>query len=299
MALFEGDGISDAAPPACHRCRQPEAVLPLFHIVVLALVQGITEFLPISSSGHLILVPGVTGWPDQGLVIDVAAHMGTLIAVLVYFWRDIAGMLAGLGRLAGGRLGAGRMDDGAKLALNIAVATLPALAIGFAVQHFLGDRLRSIHVVAWTMIGFAIVLYLADRIGLTVRRLEHMTMGQALVVGIAQTLAFVPGTSRSGITIVAARLLGYERAEAARFSFLLSIPAIAAAALLEGYHVVQAGDWGHLHDAALTAGLSALAGFAAIAFMMRWLRGANFTIFVVYRLLLGGALLYLIYFRGY
>ncbi len=278
--------------------------MPLFHIVVLALVQGITEFLPISSSGHLILVPGVTGWPDQGLVIDVAAHVGTLLAVLVYFWRDVAGMLMGLGRLASGRaatgrLVAGRVDEGARLALNIAIATLPALAIGFAVQHFLGDRLRSIHVVAWTMIGFGIVLYLADRIGLTVSRLEHMTMGQALVIGIAQTLAFVPGTSRSGITIVAARLFDYERAEAARFSFLLSIPAIAAAGLLEGYKVVQAGDWGQLHDAALTAGFSALAGFAAIAFMMRWLRSGNFTIFVVYRLLLGVALLYLIYFRGY
>ena len=207
--------------------------MPLLHIVVLALVQGITEFLPISSSGHLILVPGVTGWPDQGLVIDVSAHVGTLIAVVVYFWRDIGRMLAGLGRVLGGRRG--RMDDGARLAFNILIATLPALAIGFAVQHFLGDRLRSMHVVAWTMIVFGVVLYVADRVGLTVRRVEHMGMGQALAIGVAQTLAFVPGTSRSGITIVAARLFGYERAEAARFSFLLSIPAILAAGLLEGF----------------------------------------------------------------
>jgi undecaprenyl-diphosphatase len=268
--------------------------LPLLHIVVLALVQGITEFLPISSSGHLILVPGVTGWPDQGLATDVAAHVGTLLAVLVYFWRDVLAMLAGLGYLT-----AGRVDEGAKLALNIAVATLPALAIGFAAHRYLGDMLRSVHVVAWTMIVFGIVLYAADRIGLTVRRLGHMTLPQALVIGIAQTLAFVPGTSRSGITIVAARLFGYERAEAARFSFLLSIPAIAAAGLLEGYKLVQSGDLGQLHDAALTAALSAFAGIAAIAFMMRWLRSGNFTIFVVYRLLLGATLLYLIYFRGY
>lgn len=268
--------------------------MPLLHIVVLALVQGITEFLPISSSGHLILVPGVTGWPDQGLAIDVAAHVGTLLAVLVYFWRDVLAMLAGLGRLT-----TGRVDEGAKLALNIAVATLPALAIGFAVNRYLGDMLRSVHVVAWTMIGFGIVLYAVDRIGLTARRLGHMTLPQALVIGIAQTLAFVPGTSRSGITIVAARLFGYERAEAARFSFLLSIPAITAAGLLEDYKLVQSGDLGQLHDAALTAALSAFAGIAAIAFMMRWLRSGNFTIFVVYRLLLGAALLYLIYFRGY
>jgi undecaprenyl-diphosphatase len=268
--------------------------VPLLHIVVLALVQGITEFLPISSSGHLILVPGVTGWPDQGLAIDVAAHVGTLVAVLIYFWRDVLAMLTGLGRLL-----SGRFDDGARLALLIAVATLPALAIGFLVQHFLGDQLRSIHIVAWTMIIFAIVLYVADRIGLTVRRLEHMKWNQALVIGIAQTLAFVPGTSRSGITIVAARLFGFERVEAARFSFLLSIPAILAAALLEGYEIFKSGDQSQLHDAALTAGISAIAGLAAIAFMMAWLKRANFTIFVVYRLLLGAALLYLIYFRGY
>jgi len=161
--------------------------------------------------------------------------------------RDVAAMLGGLSRLS-----RGRVDDGARLAFHLAIATLPALAIGFLVQHFLGDRLRSIEIVAWTMIGFGIVLYIADRVGLTVRRLEHMNGGQALIIGIAQTLAFVPGTSRSGITIVAARLFGYERAEAARFSFLLSIPAIAAAGLLEGYKIVQAGDWSQLHDAALT-----------------------------------------------
>ena len=268
--------------------------MPFLHIVVLALVQGITEFLPVSSSGHLIIVPGVTGWPDQGLALDVAAHLGTLLAVLVYFWRDVLAMLRGLFRLL-----SGRVDFGARLALNIAVATLPALAIGFLVQHFVGDRLRSIQIVAWTMIVFGIVLYLADRIGLTVRRLEHLRWGQALVIGLAQTLAFVPGTSRSGITIVAARLFGFERADAARFSFLLSIPAILAASILEGYEIVKSGDQAQLHDAALMIALSALAGFAAIAFMMAWLRRANFTIFVVYRLLLGAALLYLIYFRGY
>ncbi len=268
--------------------------MPLLHIVVLALVQGITEFLPISSSGHLILVPGVTGWPDQGLTIDVAAHLGTLLAVLAYFWRDVLAMLGGLGRML-----RGRVDDGARLALHIAIATVPALVIGFLVQRFLGDQLRSIHTVAWTMIFFGIVLYLADRIGLTVRRLAHMSWAQALIIGIAQTLAFIPGTSRSGITIVAARLFGYERSEAARFSFLLSIPAILAASIFEGAKILHSGDAVLLHDAALTTALSALAGFAAIAFMMAWLRRSTFTIFVVYRLVLGAALLYLIYFRGY
>jgi undecaprenyl-diphosphatase len=273
---------------------RPETALPLLQIVVLALVQGITEFLPISSSGHLILVPGLTGWPDQGLAIDVAAHLGTLAAVVIYFHRDVGRMLSGLGRLAGGR-----MDDGAKLALNILLATLPAIVIGLLVQHFLDDRLRSMHVVAWAMIGFGIVLYLADGFGITVRRIEHMSAKEAFAIGIAQTLAFVPGTSRSGITIVAARVFGFEREDAARFSFLLSVPAIAAASAYEGYRLATIGDPGMLADAALTAVLSAIAGLCAIAFMMKWLVSGNFTIFVVYRLLLGAALLYLIYVRGY
>jgi undecaprenyl-diphosphatase len=268
--------------------------LPPFHILVIALVQGITEFLPISSSGHLILVPSLTGWPDQGLTIDVAAHVGTLAAVLAYFWRDVGRMIAGLARLL-----AGRFDKGARLAVHILIATLPAIVVGGLVQRFLGESFRSIHVVAWTMIGFAIVLYAADRLGATFRRIEHMNMSQAVIIGIAQTLAFVPGTSRSGITMVAARLLGYERPDAARFSFLLSIPAIAAAGLLEGYELLKSGDMQEFHDAALTAALSAVAGFAAIAFMMRWLQSSNFTIFVVYRLLLGGLLLYLVYVRGF
>ena len=260
--------------------------MPLLHILVLAVVQGITEFLPINSSGHLILVPGVTGWPDQGLAIDVAAHVGTLVAVLVYFWRDVLAMLAGLGRLL-----SGRMDDGARLALLIAVATLPALAIGFLVQHFLGDRLRSIHIVAWTMIIFGVVLYAADRIGLTVRRLEHMKWSQALVIGIAQTLAFVPGTSRSGITIVAARLFGFERVEAARFSFLLSTPLIAGAAAKELPKLLKAHQAGAMDIPMSTLGIgvavSAIVGYLVIAFFLRYLQTRTLKIFIYYRILFG------------
>ena len=268
--------------------------MPLFHILVLALVQGITEFLPISSSGHLILVPVLAGWPDQGLAVDVAAHVGTLVAVLVYFWRDIGRMLAGLGPLLRGRLD----DDGARLVLHILIATVPAVVVGGLIQHFLGDSLRSVPLVAWMMICFAVVLYVADRIGPTLRKVEHMTGGQAFAIGCAQVLAFLPGTSRSGITMVAARLFGYERPQAARFSFLLSIPAIAAAGLLEGYKLATSDTPGVLHDALLTAGIAAIAGLAAIAFMMRWLQGSTFTIFVVYRLILGALLLYLVYGRG-
>jgi undecaprenyl-diphosphatase len=265
--------------------------LSFLQIVVLAVVQGLTEFLPVSSSAHLILVPQLTGWPDQGLAIDVASHVGTLFAVLIYFWRDV-------GRLAYGLLQIfkGKHDRWGALAIYLLIGTVPALIAGFLVEHYAGDMLRSMKLIAWTMTGFAIVLYVADRIGLTVRRLEHITVTHAIIIGLAQAVAFIPGVSRSGITMVAGRLLGFERAEAARFSFLLSIPAIAAAGLWEGRKVLETGSAEMLHDALLTCALSALAGFLAIAFLMSWLKRSTFTPFVIYRLLLGGFLFYLVYF---
>ncbi len=268
--------------------------MSLLQIVVLSVVQGLTEFLPVSSSGHLILVPALTGWPDQGLAIDVASHVGTLAAVLVYFWRDVWRMAVGI---AG--LGRGGADGGAKLAGLLLIGTLPALVVGYFFDKYLSAGLRTMEVVAWTMIGFAAVLYVADRLGPSFRRLEDATAAHAIVIGLAQVLAFVPGTSRSGITMVAGRLLGFERVEAARFSFLLSIPAIAAAGLWKGYGLLQSADAATIEAALWTAVLSALAGFAAIAFLMRWFRHYGFMPFVVYRLGLGAALLYLVYGLGY
>jgi len=258
----------------------------MLQIVVLAIVQGLTEFLPISSSGHLILVPEITGWPDQGLTIDVASHVATLIAVLVYFWRDVLRILVGLGRLLTGRL-----DHGGRLALYLLIGTIPALIVGYLIERFAGDALRSVEVVAYAMIGFAVLLYLADRYGPTLKHMEDMRLSHAIVIGCAQVIAFIPGTSRSGITMVAARMLGYKRTEAARFSFLLSVPAIAAAGLYEGSKLVGSGD-AELIDAALwTVLFSAVAGLLAIAMLMRWLRQSTFLPFVIYRLLLGAALL--------
>jgi undecaprenyl-diphosphatase len=270
--------------------------LSWLQIVVLAVVQGITEFLPISSSGHLILVPQLTHWPDQGLAVDTAAHVGTLAAVLLYFWRDLWRMALGFIRLLRGRRGAdGSHDRNGLLVCYILAGTVPALVVGYLINRFLGDGLRSMELIAWTMIGFGIVLYVADKIGATALRLENMRLGHAIAIGCAQAIAFVPGTSRSGITMVAARLFGYDRAEAARFSFLLSIPAIAAGGVLKGYELYKTGTSEAMHDAMATAVLSAIAGILAIAFLMAWLRRSNFTPFVIYRLLLGAGLLYLVY----
>ena len=266
--------------------------MPLLHIVVLALIQGLTEFLPISSSGHLVLIPIVTGWQDQGLTIDVAVHVGTLAAVALYFWRDLTGLASGLARLAVGRGG-----PEARLALHLVVATLPLVGLGIVVYGVLGSGvMRQVTVIAWATFGFGLLLLVADRFSVTVRRLEHMTLGHALFVGLAQGLALIPGTSRSGITITAARMLGYERREAARFALLMSIPAILGAGTLAAYDIYLEPSPALGLDALLAAGLAFVVALAAIAGMMRWLERATYTPFALYRLALGGGLLVWIYF---
>ena len=264
--------------------------MPLLHLAILAVIQGLTEFLPVSSSGHLALVPHVLGWPDQGLVIDIAVHVGTLGAVMVYSWRDISRMLLGL-------LQALKGSDSAGLDLFslIVLASLPVVAAGYFVSQYLGDALRTTEVIAWSTIGFGVVLGIADRVGMTIRRLEHMSYAAALFIGLAQVLALIPGASRSGVTMTAARMIGFERADAARFSLLLSIPAILGAATLAGLNIHQTGDLELGFDAAIAAGIAFLAALISISVMMAWLRHAGFMPFVIYRLLLGGALLVWIY----
>ena len=263
--------------------------MEFLNIAVLSVIQGITEFLPISSSGHLILVPALTGWPDQGLAIDAAVHVGTLGAVIVYFWRDLVQMIRGLSQLA-----IGRRSPAALLALNLVIGTIPVV-VGFLFRDFIESSLRAVEVIAWATIGFGVLLLIADRFGLTMRRLENLGLSDAVIIGLAQVLALVPGTSRSGITMTAARLLGYQRADAARFSMLLSIPVIAGAGVLIGLELQQAGNV----QLGLTAALASLLAFCtallAIAFLMRWLRSASFMPFVVYRLVLGAGLLAWLY----
>ncbi len=264
--------------------------MEFLNIAVLSVIQGITEFLPISSSGHLILVPALTGWPDQGLAIDAAVHVGTLGAVIVYFWRDLVQMIRGLSQLA-----IGRRSPAALLALNLVIGTIPVVVVGFLFRDFIESSLRAVEVIAWATIGFGVLLLIADRFGLTMRRLENLGLSDAVIIGLAQVLALVPGTSRSGITMTAARLLGYQRADAARFSMLLSIPVIAGAGVLIGLELQQAGNV----QLGLTAALASLLAFCtallAIAFLMRWLRSASFMPFVVYRLVLGAGLLAWLY----
>jgi undecaprenyl-diphosphatase len=277
----------------CYECRKINGIsaLSLLHLVVLSAVQGITEFLPISSSAHLILVPVFTGWRDQGLVIDVAVHVGTLGAVVLYFWRDLAQMIEGLVRTA-----RGRRDDRATLVLNLIVATVPVLIAGFTLDEYAENLFRNVEIIGWATLGFGVALYLADRLNLRIRRIEHLSVRGALLIGLFQVLALIPGTSRSGITMTAARLLGIERADAARFSMLLSIPVIVGAGTLKGFDLYRAGD-PMLTGAAAFAALIAFAfALVAIAALMAWLKRASFTPFVIYRIVLGVVLLYLVYF---
>jgi len=259
----------------------------LVQLLILALVQGITEFLPISSSAHLILAPEVTGAADQGPLIDVMAHLGTLLAVLVYFRRDVASVVTG--KLA---LLKGRVTEGGRLVLLIAVATPPVLIAGGGLYvSGLADALRDPLVIAWATLIFALPLWMADHYCKQIKTAETLSYRGALLIGVAQMFALIPGASRSGVTMTAARALSMTRAEAARFSMLMAVPVIAAFGLLAGIELARGATPGaSLTDGLIVAGLSFFAAWAAIAVLMRVVDRIGFLPFVIYRLALAGLL---------
>jgi undecaprenyl-diphosphatase len=250
--------------------------------VVLGVVQGVTEFLPISSSGHLLLVPYVFGWPDQGLAVDAAVHLGTLAALLAYFRVELAALVTGA--------------QPRRLALLVALATVPAGLAGLLLDRVAPALLRSPVVVAASTAVWAVVMEIADRRApapATVPDpLARLSTRQALTVGCAQALALIPGTSRSGITITAGLVTGLDRATAARFAFLLGIPITAAAGGLKAVELagagLAAGDLGPLLIAVLAAFLS---GWVAVWFLLTYLKRRSLRPFVVYRLLLAAVIL--------
>ncbi|MDE1132515.1 MAG: undecaprenyl-diphosphate phosphatase [Ascidiaceihabitans sp.] len=258
--------------------------MSLFHLFILAVIQGLTEFLPVSSSGHLILLPSLTGAADQGLAIDVAVHVGTLFAVVMYFWTDVRTALIGCTRLVRGRVD----TDGARLALYLAVATIPVVIAGLIFKITgLNDLLRSASVIGWTMLVFGIVLYWADRTGAHTKIDRDWSMKDAIIMGLAQVLALVPGTSRSGITITAARKLGYAREDGAKLAMLMSIPTIIASGVLLSADVVDQANWALARDAGIAAAFAFIAAMVSLALMMRLLRSISFTPYVIYRVILG------------
>lgn len=258
-------------------------------LLLLSGLQGLTEFLPVSSSGHLILFSKFTEFPDQGPFLDVAVHVGSIIAVMIYFWRDIWEMLKGLWQ---SRLLPNFKISGAKLAWLIVIATIPAVIAGLSLKAYGLENLRSAKLIGWTLVIYAIILYFADRYGKTTRKAGDLRIKDALIIGCAQCLALIPGTSRSGITITASRFLGLERREAAKFSMLLSIPTIAGAGLLMAIELFQSGDLSGISDAYHGVIYSFIASLGAIYIMMSWLKKWTFAPFVIYRLILGGYLLF-------
>ena len=262
--------------------------MSLIHLFILAVIQGLTEFLPVSSSGHLILLPGLTGAADQGLAIDVAVHVGTLFAVVLYFRPDVAIALAGCGRLFRGKVD----TPGAFLALCLIIATIPVIIAGFILKVTgLSEALRSVAVIGWSMLGFGVVLYWADMVGSQDKSDGNWTLKDAIIMGFAQVLALIPGTSRSGITITAARRLGYDREGAAKLSMLMSIPTILASGTLLGIDVVGDADWAMARDATIGAAFAFFSALLALTLMMRLLRSVSFTPYVIYRVVFGIGLL--------
>jgi undecaprenyl-diphosphatase len=258
----------------------------LTHVVVLAVLQGIVEFLPISSSGHLILVPALLGWPDQGLAFDIAVHLGTLAAVVIYLRREVITLVCAA---------FDRRARDFELAWSIALATLPVGVAGLLMADLVDGVLRSPAVVAATTAGFGILLWVADRFGGGERSEHELGIRRAVLIGLGQALALVPGTSRSGITMTVGLAVGLSRKAAARFSFLLAIPTIGMAASWNTYELAVSPApvlWSVL---LIAAALSAVTAFAAIAVFLRMIERVGMWGFALYRLALAAVIVLVMY----
>jgi len=262
--------------------------MSLFEAIVLGIVQGLTEFLPISSTAHLILIPWIFGWKDPGLAFDVALHVGTLAAILIYFFRDWMQVLGqGLGLRTEGDPALSRNRG---LLWLMVAATIPIGVFGYLFQHRAETVWRTPNVIAAMMIVIGLVLWWADRVGRKQKDLGHLSFADAMAVGFAQVLSIVPGTSRSGVTIAAGMLRNLDRAAAARFSFLLSTPAIGAAAAKDFYDLMkhEGGIPADMRTALLVGILvSGVTGCLVIRFFMNYLRRGTLTFFVAYRVIFG------------
>ena len=255
------------------------------HVVALALIQGVTEFLPISSSAHLILLSQSLGWPDQGLTFDVAVHLGSLVAVIVYFRRDLVSCATGLFKALASR----QNNENADFVFKLALATTPIAIAGILLKPFVETHLRSAMVIAMTTLGFGLLLGVADSrkqksTGGENRQISYL---QAFIIGCFQIFALVPGASRSGVTITGGLLLGIGRVAAARFSFLLAIPTILASGVLMAWHELPTISADSAPAFLLGFVISAVSAYLCIDLFIRWIERIGMLPFVVYRIVLG------------
>ena len=259
-------------------------------LIVLAIVQGLTEFLPVSSSGHLVLMPSIFGWTDQGLAFDVAVHFGSLTAVCIFFRYDIVALLRGLQAIITGNVNA----DDARMVWYLGFATVPAAFVGLLFASWIALNLRNPLVVVITLAGYGILMALADRIAPSQRNITDIRIRDALLIGFAQALALIPGTSRSGVTITTGRLLGIARQDAARFSFLLSVPVILLATIYEAVKLITGEVQVAWDNLALAALISAIVAYISIEFFMRVVSAIGLLPFAIYRIVLAGVIVYVL-----
>ncbi|HVJ50501.1 undecaprenyl-diphosphatase UppP [Desulfitobacterium sp.] len=259
--------------------------MTIFQAIIMGIVQGLGEFLPISSSAHLVLLPWLFGWKDMGLTFDVALHMGTLLAVVLYFWKDWVSLFKGALRR--------KPSNEKRLFWYLIIATVPGALIGYALEDKAATVFRSPLLIGSMLILMGLILYWADR-KRQLRTLETMTLMDAVLIGLSQALAIIPGVSRAGSTMTAARLLSLTREDAARFSFLLSTPIIMGAGLLSVRHL-NASDI----NLAFVVGIitAFIVGLLSISFLLRYLKTSNFKIFVIYRFIVGLGVILLFLFR--
>ena len=264
--------------------------MPNVDILILAILRGVSEILPIDPAAHAALLGRLLCWPEQANFSAAAADAGILAALVLYLWQDVFQMARSLVRVL-----RGKRDPGARLVAHLLLGSLPAFAITFGLRFLLDVTISDPVYISVLLVAFGVVLYVADQAGLTVRGVEQMTLRQAVIIGIFQGLAVLPGVSRVGLVVTVARIMGYERPDAARFMLLLSIPWMAASGLYRaflGFAAAEAPDPDRL---LLMAAISAIAAFFSIVFLMYWVRRGSFTLFAVYRVVLGGALIYALY----
>jgi undecaprenyl-diphosphatase len=272
--------------------------MSLFQAVILAIVQGLTEFLPVSSSAHLILIPKLLHWPDQGLAFDVALHAGTLIAVVVYFFRDWVELtLAGFGLNYPAKASPAVIEHNRKMFWYLVAATIPGAIVGFLFEKKIEEYLRDPRPIAVAMIAIALLMWYAEYVSKLDRSMDRVRFSDALIVGVAQAAALFPGVSRSGITITAGLFRGMTRQTAARFSFLLSTPIIAGAAAKELPELIRMSRAGlveiPISTIWISIAVSAIVGFLVIAFFLRYLQTRTLKIFIYYRIAFGIVILLL------
>lgn len=265
--------------------------MTIFEIIILAIIQGITEFLPISSSAHLLLPAELLGWRSQGLAFDVAVHVGSLLAVLIYLRDDVGRMTVAFCQHGWRK----QQTEDSRLAWWIIVGTIPVIVVGFLLKDWIELNARTALVMAATTIGFGLLLWYADATAKLKIKMVQMRGTQALVIGLAQILALIPGTSRSGITMTAGLMLGFDRESAARFSFLLSIPAILGAGLLSTLDLLSASNPVNWSELLYGAAFSFVSAYLCIYLFLSWISRIGMLPFVIYRLILGVILLWFVF----